>query len=432
MKKGETPINGIESGSGAVPQRMPWHVVNAAFLGWAMDAMDFMILALVLVHISKEWNITMPVAALLMTSTQLGASVGGLLWGIVGDYLGRKRTLMITILWYSLLTGLCAFTQSWLQLLIIRFILGLGLGGEWGIGATLVAEWSPPEHRGKYLGIVQSGFGAGFGIAALLSAFLIPLYGWRSLFLAGTLPSVLIFYVLRTIKDPPIWVETHRLRKEAQKLAKTTTLSEEDKSLTRFSVAELFHGSNGRRVLICFLMILGIQMAWWGTNTWIPSWLYTERGLSIVRTGLFISIQTIGSVTGYLSFGFICDKLGRKKTFYIFLIASAIATVILTSIQDQTTLLVFLPVYAFFSSGPFTGLGPLVSELFPTRIRATATSSILNSGRLGACAAPYILAVIATHFSMSVGIATTALFYVGAVIALGFLPETLGTKMHSG
>ena len=430
------PINGAVTGESAgaiVPRKMPWHVLNAALWGWALDAMDFMILALVLVSLVKEWNITMPKAGLLMTATQLGAAFGGMFWGVVGDYLGRRRTLMLTILWYSILTGVCALAQSWEQMVIIRFVLGLGLGGEWGIGATLVAEWSPPEHRGKYLGIVQSGFGVGYGIAALLSALIVPVYGWRYLFLVGVVPALLTFYIRRTIEDPQVWVETNKRRKEAQKLAKEGgTLSDKEKALARFSVKDLFSGGNGRRLILCFLAITAIQMAWWGTNTWIPAWLAKERGLTVVRTGFFVFIQMVGAVAGYLSFGFICDKLGRKKTFYLFLVISSVVTIILMSIYSPTPLLIFLPVFAFFTFGPFSGLSPLVSELFPTRIRATATSTILNSGRIGGCLAPYIVAVIASHYSITIGIGFTAVLYIVVLFVLLFLPETLGTKMETG
>lgn len=426
--------NNLETASGKVaPKRMPFHIVNAAFWGWALDAMDFMILALVLMDLVKEWHITMPKAALLMTATQLGAALGGMVWGVLADYIGRKRVMMLTILWYSIFTGVCAFAQSWEQMLAIRFILGLGLGGEWGVGGTLVAEWSPVEHRGKYLGIVQSGFGVGFGIAALLFALIVPVYGWRYLFLVGVLPALLTLYIRRSIDDPDVWLETNRRRKEAVKMAKEgADLSKAQKALTRFSLSDIVTGDNARRLILCLILMTVIQMAWWGTNTWIPSWLAKERGLTVVKTGLFIFIQMVGAVIGYLSFGYICDKIGRKRTFYWFLCLSSVVTVVLVMIFKPTPLLLFLPVFAFITYGPFSGLTPFVSELFPTRVRATATSTLLNSGRLAGSLAPFIVATIASHYSITVGIGFTAMLYIIGVIVLLFLPETLGTKVEAG
>lgn len=389
-----------------------WTSLIAAMLGWTLDAMDWMMLALALPHIQNTFGITLAKAGLLSTATLAGAAIGGIIVGIIADYLGRVRVLMFTMAWYAIFTALCGFAQSWEQLMVLRFIVGIGLGGEWGVGAALVSEYWPAQHRAKATSLVHSGWPVGYGLAALLYILLVPNYGWRSLFFAGILPAFIAIWVRLSVPEPEAWLETRASR--------------QDNAVKQpsFPLATLFSLKYVRLTLLAMLLASGALMAYWGAATWLPSFLAKAKGLNIVKTGTYLIVLNAGAFFGYQFFGWLADTRGRRTAFTLGMTLSIIAVLVYVSIKQPSTLLLFGPVYGFITYGFFGNFGAFISELFPTEARATATNLVFNFGRGMSMLSPYIIGLVGQKYGLGVGLGVTAVFYLIGVIAVLLLPET--------
>lgn len=392
----------------------------SASMGWMLDSMDIMIYAMVLAHLMKHFGMSKATGGLLSSLTLFASAIGGIMFGMIADRIGRVKALMGSILIYSIFTGACGFAGSIVQLAIFRVFLGLGMGGEWATGAALVAETWPAVHRGKALGFMQSSWAVGYALAAAISALVLPLFGWRGVFFAGFLPALLTLWIRRRVEEPEIWQKASR---------------EQSDKKNKAGIAEIFRRPYLKRTIITTTLNTGTMFAWWGLFTWIPAYLGLPAkeggmGLDIVKTSTWIIVMQVGMWLGYVSFGFICDKIGRKITYIIFLFTAALLVMIYSGIRGNIMLLIFSPFLAFFGTGYFSGFGAITAEIFPTRIRASAQGFTYNIGRGVSALAPFTIGALAKTYGLRLSFYLTAFFFFLSALVAFFLPETIGKELE--
>jgi MFS family permease len=403
-----------------------WRVLLAAKFGWMLDAMDFMLYAMALGQIRTYFGFNDATAGMLGTITLVMSGVGGLMFGYVADRFGRTRALMGTIIIFSLASLGAASSQSVIQLLFWRAVLGIGMGGEWASGAVLVSETWPAAHRNKAISIMQSGWALGYIIAALLAAAVLSrpsfgLNGWRVLFLAGVLPALFTIWIRRHVREPEAW---------ATRRAAVT-----DTDPNPFAV--IFGPLLGRTLRIIALGA-ATQFAYWGVFFWLPAFLSRPleqggAGMNVVSSlGWIVSVQ-VGAYFGYLTFGFIADRLGRRNTFILFMIVAAVMVPLYGQMaRSPLMLLVLGPVLGYFGSGHFSMFGGFVAELFPASVRATGQGTSYNIGRMAGAVAPYTIGALATLPGIGIGLAlslTSAFFLLAAVLTFT-LPDRSGQALE--
>ena len=387
----------------------------ASTLGWMLDGMDVTLYAMVIAELLRELHLSTAQAGLLASVTLIASAAGGIVFGILADRAGRRVALMASIAVYSVFTAACGFSRGVLDLAVFRFLLGLGMGGEWATGAALVAETWRPEHRGKALGLMQSGFAIGYALAAVVTALVLPRWGWRAVFFVGIIPALLTLWIRRGVQESPHWV--HQAAADA---------GNTDGWRRRFRSAVKSHG---KMILLTLLMNSAALFGWWGLFTWIPPYLAlpaTEggRGLTLAASSAWIIVMQVGMWLGYVSFGILSDALGRKKTYVGYLLLAAALVPLYAHAESATALLVLGPLVAFFGTGHFTGFGIITAELFPTSFRASAMGLTYNFGRAVSAAAPWVLGAVAAHRSLSSAFWISGLaFLVAGLLALG-VPET--------
>ena len=400
----------------------------AASLGWLLDAFDVMLYALILTAVVKDLGLSLATGGQLASLTLAASALGGLVFGVVADKLGRTRALSLSILLYSVFTFACGLAQNVWQLAIFRFLLGLGMGGEWASGATLVSETWPEKHRGKALGIMQSCWAIGYGAAAMVVALVLPTYGWRAVFFVGIIPALFTLWIRRNLEEPEMWT---RSRKTNEVTTSTSAMASADKPDSQLPIpARVPMGI----VVTLTLMNAATMFAWWGLNLWVPSYLSLPVaqggiGLSTTTMSMFIVAMQVGMWLGYVTFGFISDRFGRKPTYVTYLVVAAALVWAYGSTREPMLLLVLGPFVAFFGTGYFSGFGAVASELFPTTIRATALGVTYNSGRLLSAVAPFVIGTLAQSRGFGLAFSITALaFLVAALLWIG-IPETRGRQM---
>ena len=413
----------------------------AASLGWLLDAFDVMLYALILTAVVKDLDLTLATGGQLASLTLAASALGGLLFGVIADKFGRTRALSLSILLYSVFTFACGLAQNVWQLAIFRFLLGLGMGGEWASGATLVSETWPEKHRGKALGIMQSCWAIGYGAAAIVVALVLPTYGWRAVFFVGIIPALFTLWIRKNLEEPEMWTRSraHVASGFSPVASGFSRTSEPVASgfLVRRSLGEggsRISGVSLTIVVTLTLMNAATMFAWWGLNLWVPSYLSlpVEQGgigLSTTTMSMFIIAMQVGMWLGYVTFGFISDTFGRKPTYVTYLVLAAALVWAYGSTREPMYLLVLGPFVAFFGTGYFSGFGAVASEIFPTAIRATALGVTYNSGRLLSAAAPFIIGGLAQSQGFGLAFSITALAYLAAAVLWLGIPETKGRQM---
>jgi len=420
-----------------------WKAFIAAFLGWTLDAMDLLIFAFAVSSIAKSFDLTATQVSFLFSATLLASAFGGAFFGIVSDYIGRVRALTYTILLYSLMTGISAFSPDWMFLLGCRILLGLGMGGEWASGEVLVAESWPAKHRGKVIGMVQSGWAIGYILAALLATFTIPHFhegvmykipllnieldgvnlGWRILFLIGIVPAFLVFYIRRHLNEPEIWKQTAKKRAAGE-------LSEKGQE---FTLGQIFRPDLIKYTVLAVLLTSACMIAYWGLYFWIPEFLsqpVEEGGVGLGPKGFIWLIPVnIGAFIGCNMFGYISDRYGRKPVFISFLLGMAVVVYLFGNADSLTDVLILGPFVGFFGTGFYSGFGALFSEIFPTRARGTAQGFSYNMGRGVSFFAPPMVGYIASLYGFGHALFTVSLFAVVAAIIVMAFPETRGKQL---
>jgi MFS family permease len=391
--------------------------VLAASLGWMLDSMDVMLYALVLGSVQQAMHLSAAMSGAMMSATLVSAAFGGIGFGWFADRFGRARALTWSVLVYSVATALCGLTNTAVELMLCRVLLGLGMGGEWASGAALVAETWPARHRGKALALVQSSWAIGYALGAGVVALVLPRFGWRCVFFAGIVPALITLWLRRGLREPETW--------QAERKAKVP-------------VRELFRGRFGYSMLICATMNAAALFAWWGLFTWVPRFLSMPvaeggRGMSIVQTSGWTIVMQTGTFLGYVSFGYIADRFSRKYTYISYLLVAAMMVPLFAFVRSPGALLVIGPLVGFFGTGYFSGFSVITSELFPTSLRGSAMGFVYNSGRLLSAVAPYLIGNISEWAGLSYALClTSGAFLVAALIATGLrLPDT-NTALEGG
>jgi MFS family permease len=422
-----------------------WKALIASNLGWTFDGFEVFALILTVgaaLHQlldASEYKFIPAYAGAVIAITVFGWGAGGLLGGILADYIGRKRSMALTILAYSLLTGLSALSWSWLSFAIFRFLVGLAIGSEWATGASITAELWPDNARGKGGAFLQSGYPIGSIIASTVWV-LIGTSGpsaWRYMYLIGVLPALITFWILRNIPESPRWEESNKQRRAAHDLRRQgATLRGEDAALVRFTLIDMFAEPAVRtRLVLTFVMSLSVTIGYWGVSTFVPSYVGSVAagvGLAVQRwVGLAGLVQNIGALLGFFSFGFLADSLGRKPTtLFYYLMCLILTPIVYLWVRDIHLLLLVFAVYGFFIQGVFSWTAVWLPELFPTRMRATAAGFIFNTPRLISAIAPLVAGSLIVGLG---GYGKTAtiigMFYILGLITVPFLPETKGKPL---
>ena len=400
---------------GASPEAQ--RALVAASLGWMLDSFDVMLYALVLTSLMADLGITAPTAGLLGSATLVASAAGGMMFGVVADRYGRTRALMGSILIYSVFTAMCGLAQNVGQLAVFRVLLGLGMGGEWASGAALVSETWPAEHRGKALGFMQSSWAIGYGLAAAVTAVVLPAWGWRAVFFVGVLPAFFTIWVRRRVREPAIW-------REARASAGP-----------RPRFASIFGGGAAGVTIAVTLMNACTMFAWWGFNLWLPGYLSLPParggvGLSTTVMAGFVIAMQVGMWFGYVTFGFASDAIGRKRAYVTYLIAAAVLVLAYVSVRTPFVLLLLGPFVAFFATGYFSGFGAVTAELYPTAIRATAQGFTYNIGRLASAVAPFAVGSLAETRGFGAALSMCSVAFVLAAVFWIWIPETRGRALE--
>ena len=386
----------------------------AASLGWMLDAFDVMLYALVLSAVRADLSLSREVAGGLQSLTLLASAAGGLLFGVLADRWGRTRALMLSVLIYSVFTAACGLAQSAMQLAVFRIFLGIGMGGEWASGAALVSETWKARDRGKALGLMQSSWAIGYGLAAVVNYLVQDVMGlgWRSVFFAGILPALFAVWVRSNVAEPAMWQEAKRLAR-------------------RVSMIDALKAPGLRVTVALTLMNACTMFAWWGFNTWVPSYLQSPAiGLSGAKMNGFIVAMQAGMWLGYVTFGFISDSVGRKRTYVGYLVLAAVFVFAYASTSNPIALLALGPPTAFFATGYFSGFGAVTAELYPTSVRATAQGLTYNIGRVASAAAPWVVGGLTDARGFPAAFMVAAGAYLLAAAFWIVIPETAGREME--
>ena len=388
----------------------------AAALGWMLDAFDVMLYSIVLATLLGEFGMTKATAGLLNTLTLIASAIGSFFFGIWADRFGRRRMLSASILTYSVFTFACGFSSSVTMLAVLRFLLGLGMGGEWNAGATLVAETWPSAWRGRALGIVQSSWAIGYALAAMVAQIVLARAGWRWVFFVGVLPALVTFWIRRSVPEPDIWQQA---RTSAPGIAGKRAL---------WSAAL-------PRLLVLLAMNTFGMFAWWGLFTWIPAYLALPiaeggRGFTLFGfTSFLVVLNLCGMWPGYLLFGWLADTLGRKRAIVLYLACAAVSVAAFAAARSPGWILLTASIAAFFGTGFFTGAAVAGSELFPTPIRATALGLSYNTARGISAFAPFVIGAIGQSHGLGWGFAACGCAFAAAAIAALWIPETRGVEL---
>jgi MFS family permease len=384
----------------------------AAGLGWMLDAFDVMLYSIVLATLMREFGMNKSTAGLLNTLTLIASAIGSFGFGFLADRLGRRRMLSLSILTYSLFTFACGFSTSVTMLAVLRFCLGLGMGGEWNSGATLVAETWPSEWRGRALGLVQSSWAIGYALAAIVAQLVLARTTWRWVFFVGVLPALVTLWIQHDVPEPEIWRKS-RQERPAEGLWKTAT----------------------PRILVLMVMNAFGMFAWWGLFTWIPAYLALPlakggRNFSLLDFTSFLTVLNLcGMWPGYILFGYVADRFGRKRSMVVYLFLAAISAPLFAMARDPAWILFTASVTAFFGTGFFTGSAIIGSELFPTPIRATALGISYNTARGLSAFAPFAIGSLGERYGLSFSFYACGVAFLLAGITALWVPETRGTEL---
>jgi MFS family permease len=417
---GEKAISGGEAGKGVTEVELAgtritgymWMVLFVALAGYIFDAFEVMLYSNALVEIKKEFSFNFAGSGTVMTLSLLGYAVGGMFWGPMTDKIGRIKVMMWTVAGYALFTGLTAVSWSALSLIGFRFLMGFFAGGEWAAGAALITETWPAKYRGRVMAVMQTGWPIGAIFASIVYAGVAPSWGWRWVFVSGIVPAVIVFIIRMTLKE-------------------SDSFQQHKASGTQISWTGIFQGKYKKRtimfILISFIGLLG----YWCIMTWIPAMLRAERGMTIFQSSMWFIVINVGSMCGYLSFGFVADHLGRRPGFSIYWLVAMIAAPMFAFYAKDPTLMVVFGFILGISMGYFSGYPLYGSELWPTALRASGMGiAYTGIARVGSTFGPMVIGAVADKVGIATAISVMASSYILAVIliwAMGY--ETKGKTL---
>ena len=398
----------------------------AAYLGYGLDGFDFMIYSFIIPLLLTLWGMSRAEAGYIASGALVTSAIGGWAAGVLADRYGRARILQLTVLWFAAFTFLSGFTQSFAGLFVTRALQGFGFGGEWAVGSILVAEIIAARHRGKAAGLVQSSWSVGWAAAALafwaVSAWVPPHLSWRILFWLGILPGLLVIYIRRRVAEPPLFLAMRAARLTAD----GTPLPRGGEFLAIFSPALW------RTTFLATLLSTGMLAAYYSVTTWLPTFLSTERHLSVAGTTGYLLMVILGSWAGYLVSAWLTDLIGRRRGFIIFAGCAAVLILAYTHMPVRGGMFLIGFPLGFFVLGIFSGMGACLAELFPSAVRGSGQGFSYSVGRGIGGFCPSLIGLLSDRLGLGDAIAgfTVAAYALVIVTALA-IPETRGRELHA-
>lgn len=391
----------------------------ACFAGWGLDALDVQMFTLAIPAIIGAFGIDKGQAGLIGGVTLVSSALGGWIAGAVSDRFGRIRTLQFTILWFSALTFLCAFAQTFPQLLVLKAFQGFGFGGEWAAGAVLMAETIRNEHRGKAMGGVQSAWAIGWGAAVLLYtamfSWMSPGLAWRWMFGLGLLPALLVVYVRRNLQEPS------KARPGSTRTAVPMWQQ----------VTQVFRPGVLKTTLLGALLGTGAHGGYYALMTWLPTFLSRERHLSVLGTGAYLAVVIFAFWCGCMASAQLLDRIGRRRNIALFALCCALTVTAYTflPLTDSQMLVLGFPL-GFFAAGIPASLGALFNELYPAEMRGAGVGFCYNFGRIASAAFPVLVGYMSKSMPLGEAIGMDAAIAYGiALLTVMLLPETKGRAL---
>ena len=399
--------------------RNHYMIFGLSWAGWVFDFYDLVLFTFLIAPIHASLHLSPDMLSLCLGVSLFATGLGGIIFGALGDKYGRKKVLQWTIIIYSIGTFLCAFTWSFYSLVFFRFLTGLGVGGEWATGQIYINETFPDKLRAKYGAFMQSGAPVGVILSSIVGGVITPIIGWRFTFLISIIPAIMVILIRRYLKESDVWIQN-----KDQYVNKN--IIQEFKELVSKEHRKIF--------LISLVLCIFGMSAYWFTYSWLPTYLADERGLALIGSTIGIIIIQCGDFTGYTSFGYVAEKLGRRPAFTIYSFIMAISISMITLCWNQINAvpdLIFVFMFLTgFGTGFFGGFGALFSELFPTKIRNTGVGTVFNLARGIQFLTPIMITLVATYFDLSYGIAIAAIFAMLVGIWIWVFPETKGTVIN--
>lgn len=396
------------------PDKRAWQAVRVSAVGYAMDGFDLLILGFALTAITATFSLSGTQAGSLATITLLGAVLGGFVGGILSDYIGRVKVLTYSILIFAVFTALTGLSPNFALLTVFRFLAGIGLGAEFGVGMTLAAETWPAKMRARATSYVALGWQAGVLLAAIVAAWAIPTIGWRGLFMLGAIPAVFAFFVRRNVDEPELFEEHRHEAKE------------------KFPLMQLFRDTETTKSTVGMFVLTSVQnFGYFGLMIWLPSYLAKQYGFGLTKSAVWTGTTVLGMAAGIFIFGQLADRFGRRPMLLVFQAGAAISVLAYSRIDNEVTLLIGGAIMGVFVNGMLGGYGALMAELFPTTARATAQNVLFNLGRGVGGFAPLVIAAVAAAYSFQLAIGLLSIIYVIDIIATIFLiPERKGVELE--
>ena len=409
------------------PGRQHFEILLMSWAGWVFDFYDLILFTFLLIPIGKELHLSNVQLSYVLGVSLAATAIGGVVFGVLSDRYGRKSVLQWTILTYSIGTFCSGFASSLEVLILFRIVTGLGVGGEWATGQTYVGETFPAHVRGRYGAMMQTGAPFGIVLASIVGGFVSPVIGWKACFFLSVLPALLVVYIRKRLPESDVWLERKRLAGDGVGARMGEAAVAVRKFLELFSV-------RFRRLFIQSLILAIFDMsAYWFTYSWLPGYLHQQREFSLVKSASWMLVTQVGGVLGYLSFGYMADRFGRRPAYSVYSLIMALGLVMITLLWNDIVvypaIILSCMFLVGFGTGMFSGYGPLFAELFPTEIRNTAMGSAFNLARGVQFFTPVIIATIAERYGLGGGISLAALFALLTGLWIWTFPETKGKKI---
>ncbi|MDQ0200951.1 MFS transporter [Neobacillus ginsengisoli] len=381
-------------------------LLGIAGMGWMFDAMDVGMLSFIIAALKVEWNLSAEQMGWIGSINSIGMAVGALLFGLMADRIGRKNVFILTLLLFSIGSGASAFATSLTIFLVFRFIIGMGLGGELPVASTLVSESVPMEKRGRIVVLLESFWAGGWLVAALISYFVIPKYGWQVAMLISAIPALYALYLRLDLPDSP----------------RFTAAKEKEKISVLQGIAKLWSKEHGRQTAMLWIVWFCVVFSYYGMFLWLPS-VMVMKGFSLIKSFEYVLIMTLAQLPGYFTAAWFIEKFGRKFVLVVYLIGTAISAYFFGTANSTSLLMVAGILLSFFNLGAWGGLYAYTPEQYPTMIRGTGAGLAASFGRIGGVLGPLVvgylvaqktsISIIFTIFCISVLVGAFTVLFLG-------------------
>lgn len=407
------------------PEEYKYKALIAASLGYFFDGIDFVALSLATPLLMKAWGLSLTSAGLLATSTLIGAAIGAYIWGPVSDKIGRRKAIMFCLIWFGLTTLLCGFCKNWDQLMVMRFITGLGLGGEWVCGTAFVTEFFQPKQRARASSIVMCSYTVGYLFLLALQSWLVPIYGWQVLFYAGILTFICVAYIYFYVPESPAWLKMKQNKELGIEVAPAGVSTSSTGAAASSNWKDLFNAHNRKALFLSIGLCSSILVGYWGANAWLPAYLSTVRGLDLRGLGYYLLVVNISAIIGgFFIWGFLADLLGRRWSFIIAGIASAMVFFAYMNVSSPNMVMVCGALFGLICLGYWGPFPIFVAEQFPTHIRGLGLSVSYATGRVMAALSPFVIGGVATSKGLPFAMGLVTIMYLAGAVFPIFMKET--------